>query len=164
MRVCRTRMTRLSVPVCASPRRRPGVGQFSDDDPEPGRARVNAGRLRHQQAPGRQERTDSGQGPGQRLLWSALKPYGDLVTAATPRRESCSRSLEDSARFFLRSPVFNSCFCGGFALTGMAKGQSTFDSYVTSWLEAPLNDDAYYQGTLRLLFMMTGAGLADCAQ
>jgi len=51
----------------------------------------------------------------------------------------------------------NSAFVGSFALAG-AYDQGKFDSYMTSWLSAKLDDGPYYQGTLRVLYLLVAAG------
>jgi endo-1,4-beta-D-glucanase Y len=51
----------------------------------------------------------------------------------------------------------NSAFIGSFALAGIYD-QSKFDGYVSSWLGAMVDDTPYYQGTLRLLYLLVAAG------
>jgi endo-1,4-beta-D-glucanase Y len=52
----------------------------------------------------------------------------------------------------------NSCFNGGFALTGVSASQAELDSNVTAWLANSQEDTAYYQSTLRVLYMLVAAG------
>jgi endo-1,4-beta-D-glucanase Y len=52
----------------------------------------------------------------------------------------------------------NSCFSGGFALTGVSASQAELDSNVTVWLANSQEDTAYYQSTLRVLYMLVAAG------
>jgi endo-1,4-beta-D-glucanase Y len=51
----------------------------------------------------------------------------------------------------------NSAFIGSFALTGIYD-QTKLDGYVASWLGAMTDDVPYYQGTLRLLYLLVAAG------
>ncbi|HET6146720.1 MAG TPA: glycosyl hydrolase family 8 [Polyangia bacterium] len=52
----------------------------------------------------------------------------------------------------------NSAFLGAFALSAMPLGQSKLDSYVSSWLETPMDDMPYFQATLRRLYLQLAAG------
>ncbi|HEY5373318.1 MAG TPA: glycosyl hydrolase family 8 [Polyangiaceae bacterium] len=52
----------------------------------------------------------------------------------------------------------NSAFIGSFALSGGYE-QGKFDSYMSGWLNAKNLDDApYFQGTLRVLYLLVAAG------
>ncbi len=51
----------------------------------------------------------------------------------------------------------NSAFIGAFALAG-GYDQGKFDGYMSGWLEAQLDDTAYYPGTLRVLYLLVAAG------
>src|SRR6478735_2246112 len=51
----------------------------------------------------------------------------------------------------------NSAFVGAFALAG-AYDQAKFDSYMSGWLAAELDDKPYFQGTLRVLYLLVAAG------
>ena len=53
----------------------------------------------------------------------------------------------------------NSAFLGSLSLSGLAVGQPKFDAYVAEW-EAydPLDDQWYYQASLRVLFLITAGG------
>jgi len=51
----------------------------------------------------------------------------------------------------------NSAFIGGFALTGIYD-QTKLDGYMSSWLATMLDDTPYYQGSLRLLYLLVAAG------
>jgi hypothetical protein len=52
----------------------------------------------------------------------------------------------------------NSAFLGAFALSGMAVSQSKLDGYVSSWMTTQKDDTPYFQGTLLVLYLETGAG------
>ena len=52
----------------------------------------------------------------------------------------------------------NSAFRGSLALSGMVRGQAVFDQYVADWLASATSDSQYFQGTLRVLFLMFAAG------
>jgi endo-1,4-beta-D-glucanase Y len=51
----------------------------------------------------------------------------------------------------------NSAFIGAFALAG-GYDQAKFDGYMSGWLGADLLDAPYYQGTLRVLYLLVAAG------
>jgi endoglucanase len=51
----------------------------------------------------------------------------------------------------------NSAFVGAFALAG-GYDQGKFDGYMSGWLNAKLDDTPYYQGTLRVLYLLVAAG------
>jgi len=51
----------------------------------------------------------------------------------------------------------NSAFVGAFALAGGYE-QGKFDGYLSAWLNAKLDDEAYYPGTLRVLYLTVAAG------
>jgi hypothetical protein len=52
----------------------------------------------------------------------------------------------------------NSCYRGGFALTGVSASQAELDANVSAWLANDSEDNAYYQSTLRVLYMLVAAG------
>ena len=52
----------------------------------------------------------------------------------------------------------NSCYRGGFALTGVSASQAELDANVSAWMANDSEDNAYYQGTLRVLYMLVAAG------
>lgn len=51
----------------------------------------------------------------------------------------------------------NSAFIGAFALAGGYE-QAKFDGYVNAWLNAKLDDAPYFQGSLRVLYLLVAAG------
>ena len=51
----------------------------------------------------------------------------------------------------------NSAFIGAFALAGGYE-QGKFDGYMSAWLDAEVDDAPYYQGTLRVLYLLVAAG------
>ncbi|HET7538345.1 MAG TPA: glycosyl hydrolase family 8 [Polyangiaceae bacterium] len=51
----------------------------------------------------------------------------------------------------------NSAFVGSFALAG-GYDQAKFDGYMSGWLGAQLDDSPYYQGSLRVLYLLVAAG------
>ncbi|MDQ3232440.1 MAG: CIA30 family protein [Pseudobdellovibrionaceae bacterium] len=60
----------------------------------------------------------------------------------------------------------NSCFIGGLALTATARDQNTADQWYRDWIssipQAPdpqVGDNPYYQGTLRVLYLLLAGGL-----
>jgi endo-1,4-beta-D-glucanase Y len=52
----------------------------------------------------------------------------------------------------------NSCFRGGYALTSIISDQATFDAAVNTWLTTTEYDNAYYQTTLRNLYLLVAGG------
>jgi len=54
----------------------------------------------------------------------------------------------------------NSAFLGSLSLTGVGVSQAKFDGYVAEWkaYEEELDDQWYYQATLRVLFLMVAGG------
>ena len=60
----------------------------------------------------------------------------------------------------------NSCFYGGFALAGMAGSQADFDAYMAAWQgmmsknmsDGGLDDNPYYQATLRVIYLLVASG------
>lgn len=55
------------------------------------------------------------------------------------------------------APVQNSAFVGALALSGGYE-QGKFDGYLAAWLNAKLDDRAYYPGTLRVLYLLVATG------
>lgn len=60
----------------------------------------------------------------------------------------------------------NSCFIGGLALTATARDQNAADQWYRDWIsnipQAPdpqVGDNPYYQGTLRVLYLLLAGGL-----
>lgn len=52
----------------------------------------------------------------------------------------------------------NSAFYGSVALAGGAISQLVADAYYASWMAAEKDDNPYYQGTLRLVYLLVAAG------
>jgi endo-1,4-beta-D-glucanase Y len=53
----------------------------------------------------------------------------------------------------------NSAFLGSLSLSGLAIGQQKFDAYVSEWQAyEELDDQWYYQASLRVLFLLTAGG------
>jgi hypothetical protein len=60
----------------------------------------------------------------------------------------------------------NSCFIGGMALTATARDQGTADQWYREWISSipqspdpQVGDGPYYQGTLRVLYLLLAGGL-----
>jgi endo-1,4-beta-D-glucanase Y len=51
----------------------------------------------------------------------------------------------------------NSAFIGAFALAGGYE-QGKFDAYMSAWSSSQVDDTPYYQGTLRVLYLLVAAG------
>ena len=62
-----------------------------------------------------------------------------------------------SAGHDLGSMLNNSAFVGSFALSA-AYDQAAFDAAVASWLSSNGDDNPYFQGTLRVLYLLAAAG------
>lgn len=53
----------------------------------------------------------------------------------------------------------NSAFYGALALSGLAVDQAKADAHYNAWINAnPLYDNAYYQSTLRMVYLLLAAG------
>jgi endo-1,4-beta-D-glucanase Y len=52
----------------------------------------------------------------------------------------------------------NSCFRGAYALTSIISDEATFDAAVDHWLTVVKWDNAYYQVTLRNLYLLVAGG------
>jgi len=53
----------------------------------------------------------------------------------------------------------NSAFNGSFALSGCATSQEKFDQYMQAWMSAGGDDQPYFQGSLRVLYLLVAGGL-----
>ncbi len=56
-----------------------------------------------------------------------------------------------------RAFTTNSNFRGGSALAGMQKDATTAQAYTDAWLESVVDDETYFPGTLRLVYMLLAA-------
>jgi endo-1,4-beta-D-glucanase Y len=90
-----------------------------------------------------------------RVPWRIAVDYGWSQDPAAVQSLQAIASAGGSIASF-KDP--NSCFRGGLALTGVTD-QAKLDSNVTQWLANVPADDSYYQGTLRVLYLYTAAGL-----
>ena len=52
----------------------------------------------------------------------------------------------------------NSAFDGGLALSGVVRDEATFDNCVAGWLSMATDDNAFYQATVKVLFMQLASG------
>jgi endoglucanase len=52
----------------------------------------------------------------------------------------------------------NSAFLGSFALSGQAISQAKFDGYESAWFTSATQDNAYFQSTLRVVYLLVAAG------
>lgn len=52
----------------------------------------------------------------------------------------------------------NSAFIGSLSLAGIAVSQAKADTYFAAWMAAKKDDDPYFQGTLRMLYLLVAAG------
>lgn len=65
----------------------------------------------------------------------------------------------DAQGFAALSTDPNSAFYGALALSGLGVSQAKADSYYATWVGSnPLYDNAYFQGTLRMIYMLVAAG------
>lgn len=53
----------------------------------------------------------------------------------------------------------NSAFYGSVALSGIAVDQATADAHFNAWMTGPLDDTPYYQGTLRMVYLLIASGV-----
>ncbi|HYQ26897.1 MAG TPA: glycosyl hydrolase family 8 [Polyangiaceae bacterium] len=93
-----------------------------------------------------------------RTPWRVAVDYawsGD--TRAKTFMTNISRWVDEHGGLPKAAQQQNSAFVGAFALAA-GYDQGKFDGYVSSWLAAPLDDAPYYQGTLRLLYLLVATG------
>ncbi|HEY3254892.1 MAG TPA: glycosyl hydrolase family 8, partial [Polyangiaceae bacterium] len=93
-----------------------------------------------------------------RTPWRVAVDYawtGD--TRAKTFMENISRWVDEHGGLPKAAQQQNSAFVGAFALAG-GYDQGKFDGYMAGWLNAQLDDTAYYQGTLRVLYLLVAAG------
>ena len=70
--------------------------------------------------------------------------------------ESKERAMADDESF---EDKRNSAFLGSLSLTGVGVSQAKFDGYVAEWKAyEELDDQWYYQASLRVLFLMVAGG------
>ena len=58
------------------------------------------------------------------------------------------------------------CFVGGFALSSIGQNQDAANSWYRTWIanipqspDSSVGDNPYYQGTLRVLYLLLASGL-----
>jgi hypothetical protein len=93
-----------------------------------------------------------------RTPWRVAIDYawsGD--TRAKTFMQNMSSWVDAQGGLPLAAPAQNSAFVGAFALAG-GYDQGKFDGYLAGWLSADLDDTPYYQGTLRVLYLLVAAG------
>jgi endo-1,4-beta-D-glucanase Y len=71
--------------------------------------------------------------------------------------QNVSSWVDQNGGLLKASPQPNSAFVGAFALAAGYE-QGKFDSYMSAWLSATVDDTPYYQGTLRVLYLLVAAG------
>jgi endo-1,4-beta-D-glucanase Y len=86
----------------------------------------------------------------------------DYAWSAEPRAQTILTqvsSMVDASGMPALSDGPNSAFYGALALSGMAVSQAKADQHYVTWTTAsPLYDNAYYQSTLRMIYMLLSAG------
>lgn len=93
-----------------------------------------------------------------RTPWRVAVDYawsGD--TRAKTFMTNISRWVDEHGGLPQAAQQQNSAFIGAFALAG-GYDQGKFDGYMTGWLTTQLDDAPYYQGTLRVLYLLVAAG------
>ena len=93
-----------------------------------------------------------------RTPWRVAVDYGwSGDTRAETFMQNISSWVDANGGLPNAAQVQNSAFIGSFALAGGYE-QGKFDGYVNSWLNAKVDDAAYYPGTLRVLYLLVAAG------
>ncbi len=86
----------------------------------------------------------------------------DFAWSADPRAAALLNYVSsnvDTSSMRALSTDPNSAFYGALANAGLAGGQAKADAYYTMWINSnPLQDEAYYQATLRVIYSMLMAG------
>jgi endo-1,4-beta-D-glucanase Y len=94
-----------------------------------------------------------------RTPWRVAVDYGwSGDTRAETFMQNISSWVDENGGLPKAAQAQNSAFIGAFALAGGYE-QGKFDSYMSGWLNAENLDDApYFQGTLRVLYLLAAAG------
>jgi endoglucanase len=93
-----------------------------------------------------------------RTPWRVAVDYGwSGDTRAKTFMENICTWVDANGGLPQAAQIQNSAFIGAFALAG-AYEQGKFDGYMSGWLSAKLDDTQYYQGTLRVLYLLVAAG------
>ncbi|MEO8905385.1 MAG: glycosyl hydrolase family 8 [Polyangiaceae bacterium] len=105
--------------------------------------------------------SDNGSGYSEeacRTPWRVAVDYGwSGDTRAKTFMQNISGWVDANGGLPKAAQVQNSAFIGAFALSGGYE-QGKFDSYLAGWLGAKMDDQPYYQGTLRVLYLLVAAG------
>lgn len=90
----------------------------------------------------------------------ASSPWESLETKAAPSiLRTMNATIDKKGGLGKTGHDRNSCFLGGFALTAAAVSQDKLDQSVNDWIGAIKEEDnAYYQGTLRVLYLLLVTG------
>ncbi|MEO7032194.1 MAG: glycosyl hydrolase family 8 [Polyangiaceae bacterium] len=93
-----------------------------------------------------------------RTPWRVAVDYGwSGDTRAKTFMQNISGWVDANGGLPTAAQVQNSAFVGAFALSGGYE-QGKFDGYLAGWLGAKVDDQPYYQGTLRVLYLLVSAG------
>jgi endo-1,4-beta-D-glucanase Y len=93
-----------------------------------------------------------------RTPWRVAVDYGwSGDTRAETFMQNISSWVDANGGLPKAAQAQNSAFIGSFALAGGYE-QGKFDGYMSSWLNATVDDTPYYQGTLRVLYLLVAAG------
>ena len=93
-----------------------------------------------------------------RTPWRVAVDYGwSGDTRAETFMQNISSWVDENGGLPKAAQAQNSAFIGSFALAGGYE-QGKFDGYMSGWLSAKVDDAPYYQGTLRVLYLLVAAG------
>jgi endo-1,4-beta-D-glucanase Y len=93
-----------------------------------------------------------------RTPWRVAVDYGwSGDTRAKTFMQNISSWVDANGGLPKAAQAQNSAFVGAFALAG-GYDQGKFDGYMARWLGADLDDEPYFQGTLRVLYLLVAAG------
>jgi len=93
-----------------------------------------------------------------RVPWRLAIDYAWTGEARAQTLLSWASGQIDASSMAAMSTDQNSAFFGALALTGTAVSQEKADAYYSTWTTANLDDAPYYQGTLKLIYLMQAAG------
>jgi len=99
-----------------------------------------------------------------RIPWRIALDYGwflnaDAKTFLTTMDTQVIKAAFGSTPYNAAAGKNNSAFIGAFATVGTSIDQTTVDAYFTNWYDAAyLDDDPYFQGTLKVIYLITMGG------
>lgn len=93
-----------------------------------------------------------------RVPWRIATDYAWSGSADAAALLTWAQGRIDANGFHTYATDSNSAFWGANALTGLSGGDAKAQAYFDAWMNANMQDAPYYQGTLRVLYLMLFAG------